>query len=1059
MGLEGMRRTGAPRLRLSFYRLAFLLFFLATPVLAQDEPGDAEPREAGKSAEVDAPTKKLMAAHGLFQRGLFKLAAQEYDEFLSEYARHSESATARYASGVCRYRMGEHEKAIGLLTEAIKDSKLKQRDEALAVVGHCYLARKNYDKALQSFDEILAKHGNSKHAELASLNRAQVFYLADKKEQSLEAAKSFLAKYPDAAERPTGLYFMALASYGLQQPEFAAKTLSQLLREHGQSRHALDATLLLGQCLEATGDLDGAAEQYRRFIEIAPPARKGDGQYSLGVALHKSGRHDDAARELSRLISENSKSTYAAAARLQLGLVQLAAGKTREARRTLEQVAAQDAQRRNDARYGIAQCDIAEKKFQQARSVLDELAGAEPAPANLPQVLLDRAICAAELNQHEQAVAELQALLSRHEKSPQAAEATYRQAFSLHKLGKYDESRQLSSRVAAMKDSPLALPAAELDAENLLLSAKYADAAKSFERLAQSAKDEDRRLRWELRRGQCAYFSGDYEGAARLLAPIAEEEKVAQSPELQQAIFLLGDALLQQKQHAEAAEALARYVRVAGGDKREAQFKLALAQLRSEQPDDAERTLAQLAAQGGDSPWVQRALLERGQLLYKKGQKQQAADSLNNVLASNAPEELAAPALYLLGWVDFDAKRHAEAARRFNEVVRRYPKHGLAADAQFQQGVALKEAENHEEAIAAFKEYVQRDGKGQHVAKARQLMAQSLAALNRHEQAEQMLATLASDTEAASDTVLYDLAWAQRNRKDAKAAAATYRRLLEKHPDSKLAPAARAELAEFLYADGDFAEAAELLEAVVQDEKAEPQTLLAARYRLGWCYEKLRQPEKAGAILAEFVEKHGDSELAGSAMLQAGLSLASAGRFEDAAKSLSQMVERFPDHKQASVALLKLGEVQAEAEDYDASRQTFDRFLQKYGNDPLAYRARFGIGWAHEHLRNYDEARKTYKQVIDITNTETAARAQFQIGETYAVEGKYEEAVAALLAVEDVYAYPKWSARALLEAGRVFEQMKQPEEARKQYEAVNKKYKDAPEAALAGERLRDLQAS
>jgi hypothetical protein len=40
-------------------------------------------------------------------------------------------------------------------------------------------------------------------------------------------------------------------------------------------------------------------------------------------------------------------------------------------------------------------------------------------------------------------------------------------------------------------------------------------------------------------------------------------------------------------------------------------------------------------------------------------------------------------------------------------------------------------------------------------------------------------------------------------------------------------------------------------------------------------------------------------------------------------------------------------------------------------------------------------------------------------------EGKFEEA-AALLAVEDVYAYPQWSARALLEAGGAFEQLKQP---------------------------------
>jgi TolA-binding protein len=61
-----------------------------------------------------------------------------------------------------------------------------------------------------------------------------------------------------------------------------------------------------------------------------------------------------------------------------------------------------------------------------------------------------------------------------------------------------------------------------------------------------------------------------------------------------------------------------------------------------------------------------------------------------------------------------------------------------------------------------------------------------------------------------------------------------------------------------------------------------------------------------------------------------------------------------------------------------------------------------------------------------------------------------------LLAVEDVYAYPKWSARALFEAGRAFEQLKQPDQAKRQYNQIVTKYKDAPEAAAAQERMRAM---
>lgn len=1029
---------------------------------AQDEVRADADGQAAQQQQANPATKTLLAAHGLYQRGLFKLAAPEYESFLAQHARHPDAPAARYALAVCRYRLNEMENAIRLLGEVLRDEKFKQRDEALAVLGHSHLARRDYDKALAAFDELLVKHGQSKQAEAAALNRAQVLYLSGKQQQALEASRQFVDKYPQGAERPTGLYFLALSQYGLNQPADAAKTLGRLLHSHADSRHALDATLLLGQCLEASGELAPAAEQYRRFVDAAPAARKADGQYSLGVVLYKAGKYDEAIRELSRLAADGApESQYAAPARLQLGLVQLAAGKTADARRTLEKVIASDPARRDSARYGVTQCDIAERKWDAARRALDEFATKQPPPANLPQILLDRAVCAAELDKHEQAAAELEQFLARFAQTAQAAEAAYRQAYSLHRLGKYEQSRAAARRVLGTKDNPFTGPAQELDAENLFLLTKYDDAGAAFAKLAEAAKDDPKRLRFALRRAQCEYFAGDYAGATALLQPLARDEQVARSDELRVALFLLGDALLQQDKHAEAADALDRYLRVAKGETREAQFKLGLARLRAGDVRAADRAFEKVTEGPAptDDPWVQRALFERGQLLYKDAKPQPAEEALSRVaLAQRAPEEIAAPAKYLLGWIEFDAKRYEQASEKWKDLVEKHGRHPLAADAAFQRGVALKEAGKHEASLAAFNDYLARYKDGQHAAKARQLAAAELTALNRTAEAEQMLAALASDTSAATDTVLYDLAWAQRSRKDAKSAAATYRRLIDKHPSSKLAPAARTELAELLYAEENYAEAAKLLEAVVADDKAEDKTLRAARYRLGWCYEKLGEKDKAAAALASFAEKHGSDELAASALLQAGLSYAADGRMDAAAKSLSQMLEKFPDHKQASVALLKLGEVQAEAQDYDDSRRTFEKFLQRYGSDPLAYRAHFGVGWALENAKQYEPAREAYKKAIDATNTETAARAQFQIGETYLAEGKFERAAAALLAVEDVYAYPKWSARALFEAGRAFEELKQPDQAAAQYKAVGEKYKSAPEAALASKRLSEISA-
>jgi TolA-binding protein len=270
---------------------------------------------------------------------------------------------------------------------------------------------------------------------------------------------------------------------------------------------------------------------------------------------------------------------------------------------------------------------------------------------------------------------------------------------------------------------------------------------------------------------------------------------------------------------------------------------------------------------------------------------------------------------------------------------------------------------------------------------------------------------------------------------------------------------ARTELAELLYAEGNFPQAAAMLWPVVSAGKADPKVVAAASYRLAWCYQKQNDFDKSAKAFRDFAANHPTDELAPSALLQAALADSDAGRDDTAQQELTSMLKQFPQHKDAPTALLKLAEVQAAQNDFAGSLQSSRDFLSKYPSDAMTYRAQFNVGWALENQQQYSDARAAYQNVIAASNGETAARAQFQIGETWLAEKKYDQAAAALLAVEDVYAYPKWSARALFEAGRVFEQLNQPEQAKLQYTQVLTKYKTAPEAELAQGRLKSINGS
>lgn len=1044
------------RLQFAFATVACCTAYQPAPARAQVQ--DLPPQE--QQQQVDAATKKLLAANGLYSRSLYKLAADEYGGFLAQWPAHAQATAARYALAVCRYRLGEFPAAVDQIRQVLADAKFDQRDEALAVLGHCELSQEHFEPAVAAFDELLAKYATGKHAELATLSRAQALYLSRKYPQAAKGCEDYLSRYPSGAAQPDALYFLALSQRAQDQNAAAVQTLARLNDKFPDSAHRVDALLLTGQALEALGKFEGAAAAYEAMLAAAPPARKPDALYSLGVACYKAGKYEPAARHLSALTEEFPDSAYAKPARLQTGLAQLAAGQTGPARSTLTRVAQQDPARANEAQYGLAQCDIAEKRYQQAAGRLAPLMSVDPSPANAPQIALDHAICLTELQKFDTAAAELQTLRDRYPNAPQLAEATYRQAFALHKLGKFDQSHALCDAVAKLKPQALAEANAELDAENLFLLARYPEARKQFAALAEAAKDDARRLRFTFRQGQCEYFAGDYAKAAAVLAPVASDAKNESDADLRTAPLLLGDALLQLNKPAEAAAPLERYARIAGNDRPQAQYKLGVARLRAGAADTAGQAFAQATEGPSDSPWVQRAWFERGQLELKDKHCDRAAESFRRAAASNAPPEVAGPATYQLGWAEFQSKRYPEAAAAWKQMASKYPKDKLAPDAEFQQGVALREAKQLAQSVDVLKAYAAAHPDGPHVVKANQLAAASLKDLGKSDESRRMLEALGAQAKGdGADSILYDLAWAQRDAKQASTAQGTYRRLIAEQPQSRLLPAARTELAELLSDDKRFDAAAALLEQVVADKSADEKILALAQYRLGWCYQELKKPQKAAEAFAAFQRSSGAAstpDLAASALLQAGIAHAADQKFDRAERALAEMLQKFPDHKDAPVAMLKLGEVQAEQNKYDAAEKTNQAFLDKYPKSEFAYRAQFGVGWSLENRKQYDAARAAYQKVIAATNGPTAARAQFQIGETYLAQGKFDQAVPALLAVDDVYKYPDWSARALFEAGRAFEQLKQPDLARKQYTDIVTRYKDAPEADMARERLRGM---
>jgi TolA-binding protein len=125
------------------------------------------------------------------------------------------------------------------------------------------------------------------------------------------------------------------------------------------------------------------------------------------------------------------------------------------------------------------------------------------------------------------------------------------------------------------------------------------------------------------------------------------------------------------------------------------------------------------------------------------------------------------------------------------------------------------------------------------------------------------------------------------------------------------------------------------------------------------------------------------------------------------------------------------------------------------------YEVDYVIGRCQASLGQFDDARAAYRRAVKSeagAKTETAAKAQWMIGEAFFHQKNYEAALREYLKVEILYDYPTWQAAALFEAAKCHEQLGEAKQAAELYAKLVKSYPDAPLAIDAAERLRVNQA-
>jgi len=1018
----------------------------------------------GQAKPADDPAaEKYYAANALYNRKLYSAAIPEYREFLQKNPNHSKSEQARLGLALCCYASGNYREAEPLLKGLIQAGQAGDQSQLHVLLGQCQVQRKAMDEAEKSFEDGVKAKGAEEFRNTCLAALTDLQFKQNKWTNTVEAAERLL-KYVKTGEMAARAgYQGAFARFQLKQYKEAIAFLERLSPvTKGVSFENL-VTFLLAECKREAGDLAGAAEQYALSTRNEKGAFAAEAFFRLGYVNFYLKEYDKALDALGKSLKEQDDAAFSCEVRLYLGRSYLEKKSFNEAFNNLRIVSQATNDVSAEATLWMARTLTRQNAFDQALKIFEDELPRFKGDRLLADLLFDYAEVLLNQRKNREAAAAFKRIESERHAWYRMPDVLRFHALCLHRVKDYSDSLSLCERyIQTVTNNPLP-EVFFMKAENtfILRPDNVEPVLKLYTDFVTAYPKDSNADAATLRIAQILNRKGEWAAAVKTATPLLG--KSATNSVFTEVEFIVGDSSFRLEAWKEAVTNLDTFVkRAAPADPNAdtALMELGLSNIRLGQTNAALANLSMLVSRYEKSPHVMMALAETGKLQYEGRRFNQAREALERI-AKNFPESAQRiQAEYYLGWVALDEKKDAEAQEHFAFVVNKRNRDQFLPDSLLQLGLLLMKAEKYAEAqnyIATLTSQFPDDTKADQGFYAAGVIASRLKDWNRAANAFKALMEKYPNS-TILDRAVYEWAWVERNSNNKPAAAKQYEYLLKNFPKSELAERTRVELAEISFDSKNFdAVIAQLKDSVTnaKDKSVKEQ----AMFRLAWAYLNKGDAETAAKAFESMLAEFPKSDLQASASYQAGECRLKIKEYQPALDHFQSAVKAQNNKDVHESALLRVGEMQGILKQWPESVATYRNFQRLFPESKWIQRARFGAGWAFENNKEYQNAVGEYRKVVEDKQVkdDLAARSQFQIGECMFAMKEYDRALQELVRVQANYSFKDWSAKALLEMGRVLETKGDKPAAIAQFKEVIQKYPGHEAAVVAKERMDALR--
>jgi len=421
----------------------------------------------GRGLSEGSDQVQIDFANGLFHRGFFEEAAQEYGNYLEEFPEGEHKATALYRLGESHYAAGHYEKALEaftqLLASGLGDEALRQR--ATLSKGEVLYYLKRFEEAAKVLGG-LAEGVDEQTRTRALYHLGKVYHDSGKPDKAIERFTALLEQYPENALAPYARYQTAFVHLSQEDLESAAVAFSEVAGSHVDEHLRMESRFRAAETYDKIGWFSAAVKEYERlksdfpdseyarraeygytwalyhagkyaeasvaaerFIKTHPDAPESVGMtYLCGNCLQQQKQYDAAAEVYQRIMAEHPESPFALRSQYKLGWVFHLAGTQDRAR---EQVTAflktcQDEAMLGDAAFLLGKIVAAEGNYEDAYQEFRLVAEKYPDGEFGAEALYKAGECLAQLGRISEAAKVFEQFANRYPDNPLTEEALLR---------------------------------------------------------------------------------------------------------------------------------------------------------------------------------------------------------------------------------------------------------------------------------------------------------------------------------------------------------------------------------------------------------------------------------------------------------------------------------------------------------------------------------------------------------------------------------------------------------------------------------------------------------